>query len=354
MGLKSSDPLINFATLKIDKLATGALTITQPVFAGGRIVTGNKLAKIGANINESRLVLSKDEVLLKTEQQYWQIVALNEKLKSLHLYASLLDSLCKQANDSYAAGLINKNDVLKVTIKQNEIKINRLKLENAIRLASMALCQYIGIVFDSTMTLSDTLSVAVEPAQVFIDIDKALPQRQEYRLIQQGIEAEKLKTSMKRGEYLPEIGVGASEYYTYLMDKNTLNGMVFASVKIPLSNWWGASHALNERKNQEEMTANSSKNNLEQLRLQIQKEWNNLVEQYQQIDLAGAALQQAQENVTVNANNYKAGLVNISDMLEAQAMLQDAHNRLSDARADYRIALITYMQVTGRSLYFSW
>lgn len=55
-----------------------------------------------------------------------------------------------------------------------------------------------------------------------------------------------------------------------------------------------------------------------------------------------------EENLRINNNNYKGGIVNISDMLEAQAMLQQAKDQLADALANYKIKLVSYMQVTGR------
>ena len=65
----------------------------------------------------------------------------------------LLDSLYREADDAWKAGLINRNDVLKVTLKQSEAKVNRLKLENGIRLSTMSLCQYTGIAFSDSIQL---------------------------------------------------------------------------------------------------------------------------------------------------------------------------------------------------------
>ncbi len=134
----------------------GAATAVQPLFAGGRIIAGNQLAALGVEVSNEKKVLSENEVLLKTEEQYWQIVSLQEKMKTLQVVEQMLDSLYREANDAWKAGLINRNDVLKVTLKQSEVSVSRLKLENGIRLASMAFCQYMGISFDNSMQLSDS------------------------------------------------------------------------------------------------------------------------------------------------------------------------------------------------------
>ena len=124
--------------------------------------------------------------------------------------------------------------------------------------------------------------------------------------------------------------------------------MVFASVKIPISDWWGASHTLKERKFKEQIARNNSKNNSELLLLQIQKTWNDLDEAYKQIDVASETIKQAEENLRINSENYRGGIVNISDMLEAQTMLQQVRDQHTDAQVNYKVKLVTYLQVTGR------
>jgi multidrug efflux pump subunit AcrB/outer membrane protein TolC len=332
----------------MDHVNVGAVTAVQPVYTGGRIINGNKLAQLGVDVNNSRLILSQNEVLLKTEEQYWLIVSLNEKMKTLHLVESLLDTIYKQANNAYNAGLINRNDVMKVNIKQSELQINRIKLENGIKLATMAFCQHIGIPYDSTAVLTDTLLITKTPYQVYLNAGEALTNREEYKLLQQSVKAEKLQTNLKLGEFLPEVGVGAGALYYDFLDKGTTNTMAFATVKVPISDWWGASHTMKERKLKEQIAQNNSQNNSELLLLQIQKNWNDLDEAYKQIDVARQTIKQAEENLRINSDNYKAGIVNISDMLEAQTILQQTKDQLTDARTSYNVRLVSYLQVTGR------
>ena len=339
-------PGISLALL--DKANIATITAVQPVYAGGRIITGNKLAQLGVDVNYSRLILSKNEVLLKTEEQYWLIVSLNEKMKTLQMVELLLGAIYKQANDAYSAGLINRNDVMKVSIKQSELQINKIKLENGIKLATLAFCQYVGVPYDSTSVLSDNLSIVQTPYEVYMDASQALSNREEFKLLQQSVKAEELQTKLKLGEYMPEAGIGAGALYYNIPDKGTYNTMIFASVKIPISDWWGASHTMKERKLKEEIARNNRQNNSELLLLQIKKTWNDLDEAYKQIEVVNQTIKQAEENLRINSDNYKAGIVNISDMLEAQTILQQAKDQLSDANSGYKTKLVVYLQVTGR------
>jgi len=114
--------------------------VVQPVYAGGRIANGNKLASLGLDAGEYQTQLSRNEVLLKTEEQYWLLVSLDEKLKTIGKFEALLDSLLRRVEDGFASGLVMKNDVLKVKIKRSEVLMNKSKVENGRKLAAMAFC----------------------------------------------------------------------------------------------------------------------------------------------------------------------------------------------------------------------
>lgn len=333
----------------MDKGTVGAITAIQPVFAGGRIIAGNKLARVGLHVNYSKLSLSKDQVMAKTEEQYWQIISLYEKRKTLDLTKQLLDSLYNEAEDAWKAGLVNRNEVLKVALKQSEVRQNELKLSNGIQLATMAFCQFLGLPTDTALVLADSLPLLRTPGEVYIDSQDALLNRHEYKMLQESIRAEALKTKLKRGEYLPQAGVGAGALYYDFPNDGTTNTMLFGTVNVPISGWWDAAHSLKERKLREEINRNNCEEKTELMALQIQQAWNDLNEAWEQIDLARETLRQAEENLAINRDNYQAGLINISAMLEAQAMLQQSLNQVTDARFSYSTRLTAYLQVTGRS-----
>ena len=332
----------------LDKINTGVIAAVQPLYAGSRISNGNKLANLGIEVSSEKSQLNRNEVLLKTEEQYWQIVSLNEKMNTINSYEKLLDALYKEVNNAYQNGLITHNDLLKVKLKQSEVKMNKMKLDNGQHLALMAFCQYIGVKYDSLLVLSDSVVNISKPTDVFVDHHQALTNRVEYQLLQKSIEAETYQTKLKRGEYLPELAVGAGAMYLGMDEKDNNNAFVMASLKIPVSDWWEASHTLKERKLKEQIAKNNADNTSELLIVQMQKAWNELQEADREIAVAEETVAQAEENLKLNNDSYKSGMVNISDLLEAQALLQKAKDQLTDVRTNYQNKLVAYMQVTGR------
>jgi outer membrane protein TolC len=333
----------------LQKGTIGFVNVLQPIFAGGVIINGNKLATLGEEVSEFQEKLTRDEILLKTEEQYWQIVSLAEKSKTVDEYESLLKSLLSKIDDAFKSGIVMKNDVLKVKLKLSEVLLNKSKLTNGRKLAAMAFCQYIGIPFDSSLVLKDELKVTDLPQSYFIDKNEALKKRTEYALLEKSVESEKLQTNMKLGEYLPQAGIGVSGMYMKFDEgKDRTIGMIYGTLAVPISGWWGGSHELQERSIKEEIAENNFKNNSELLILQIEKAWQDLTDAYKQYLLSEESKVQAEENFKVNDDSYKNGLITVSDLLEAQALLQKTQDELTDAKTNYIVKTTIYLRVTGR------
>jgi outer membrane protein TolC len=182
-----------------------------------------------------------------------------------------------------------------------------------------------------------------------VDARAALPDRAEYALLQASVRAEELQTRMKRGEYLPQAGIGVCGLLMKIDDgaSRTL-GMAFGTLSVPLSGWWEARHALEERALREDMARNTARDNEELLVLQMEKSWRDLEDAHAETLLADETRNQAEENLRVSRDGYAHGIVTLSDVLEAQAMLQKACDQWIDAKAACRVALLRYLQVTGR------
>jgi len=332
-----------------EKGTVGYVNVVQPIFTGGRIITGNKLAALGVEVSEFKKKLTCDEILLKTEDLYWQIVSLAEKQKTIASYETLLKRVLVQVEDAYSSGIVMKNDLLKVKLKLNEVLLNKSKLDNGKILAVMAFCQHIGIEYDSTLVLDEVLKSTDTPQSIYVDRQQALFSRTEYALLEKSIESEKLLTRMKRGQYLPQAGLGASWLYMEFDESDSRNfGMVYGNISVPISGWWGGSHDLKVRKAREKIAENNFKNQTELLTLQIEKAWQDLTDAYRQVQLSEESKIQSEENLKVNDDSYNNGLITLSDLLEAMALSQEAQDQMIDARAQYMVNKRSYLQVTGR------
>ncbi|MDD8013860.1 MAG: TolC family protein, partial [Acidobacteriota bacterium] len=327
----------------------GMLNAIQPIFAGGRIVNGNRLASLGVEAGGYKEQLARNEVLLSTEEQYWRVVALDQKLKTVIRYEDFLTRLLVKVEAAYQAGLTMKNDVLKVKLKLSELKVNRSKLQNGREISAMAFSQHIGVPYDPQLELEEALPDDGTPDSFKADHRAVLPSRPEYKLLAAAVRSERLQSRLKLGEFLPQAGIGLAGIYMKTDEaEGTTNGMIYGTISIPLSGWWEAAHVMSGRKAREKIAQNNLTDHSEALLIQMEKAWQDLNDAHKLLQLAQEAQAQAEENLKVNEDSYENGMSDVSDLLEAQAMKQQALDQVADAAAGYRLKLVHYLQVTGR------
>lgn len=335
---------VGISMMKNGTLAS--INAIQPVFAGGQIVNGNRLAKVGEDVARLQLRLSENEVEKTTEQYFWQIVSLQEKLKTIAAVDTLLADIYKDVEVAVRAGVAMRNDLLQVQLRHNDIESQRLKVQNGLSVIKLLMAQYCGL-RDTTFTLS-TEDVAIAELPMLLDHTQALPGTAEYQLLGKQVEAARLQKNMTIGQNLPTVAVGAGYNYHNLLDCDRTFGMVFATVSVPISDWWGGSHAIKRRKIEYQKAIDEQHDKAQLLEIRMQNAWNGVVETRQQLDIAQRSIQQAEENLRLNRDYYRAGTSKMSDLLEAQLLYQQALDRRTDAVSDYHNKLVEYRQAIGQ------
>ena len=341
----------------------GSLMAVHPVFAGGQIINGNKLAKVGEEVSKLQLQLSENEVEKTAEQYFWQLASLQEKMNTINAVDTLLRDIHKDVDVAVRAGVAMRNDLLQVQLRQNDIQSQRLKLQNGISIVRLLLSQYCGLrdtsfAIDHSSLTIDHSATQMEKANngqlsMFRSSSAGLQGKNvqclpEYQLLGKQVEAAKLQKQMAVGQNLPTLAVGAGYNYHNILENNHSFGMVFATVSVPISDWWGGSHAIKRKKIEHQKAVEQLEDNAQLLKIRMQNAWNGVEESYQQLQLAKRSIEQADENLRLNRNYYRAGTSKMSDLLEAQLLYQQALDKHTDAFADYQNKLLEYKQATGQ------
>lgn len=326
------------------------LMAMQPIYAGGQIVNGNRLARLQTDVRKLQLEQSKEDITNTTETYYNQLLSLYEKQLTLDVVDKQLQRIHQDAENAFNAGVSNKNDVLSVELKQNEIAANRLKLDNGIKLCKMVLAQYIGV-FGEDIRIDTTLSKNLpEPSVYLVDHVASLDNRTEAKLLDKNVEASVLQKKLKQGALLPTVAVGAAGVYQDLSNIGHMKVMGLATVTIPISDWWGSSHGVHRLKIAEQMARQDRDDNRQLLLIQMQSAYNDLDNAYKQILLARKSLEQSAENLRLNEDYYQAGTSTMSDLLDAQTRSQQARDQYTDAVTQYLNSRTSYFIATGRSV----
>ena len=236
----------------------------------------------------------------------------------------------------------------------------QIRVRNGIRLAKMNLFNSIGLEYNPYSTiqndsvpyiddilLSDRLTDLSAPDAYYMPEEEAAARQAESRLLDLSVRSKQLEKKMTVGETLPQIGVGASYGYGNIIDKGQMNGAVFASIQIPLSDWGKTARKM-QRYDYQIQKAENEKDFLNaQLILQIRQLWMDLTASWEQLLVARESVGTAQASVYQLESYYRAGMSPLSDLLQAQSQLQECSNEYIDQCIAYRTALQAYLDRTG-------
>ena len=320
----------------------------QPVFVGGRIVNANRLANLGIEAAKLQAEVSERDVLENIESTYFLVLGLQDKVATVESTLSLLDSLTRTVNVALSAGLVTKSDALQVELKKNEIRASELQLRNAISLASQLLCIQLGIDYpDGGLSLSEDISSRASLDSRLLTPSLGITTRPESQLLSLQVEAEELRKRITIGAALPQIMLGGAYYWgNPVKTEYNHNGLLFATATIPLSQWWETSHKIREHNIAIRQYELQRDNLLKQMTLEQQQAYNQMLEAEALLRSDSSALEMAQENYRLALVNYEAGINTLNDVLQANALLLQAQNAITDRRISFLTARRRYTDLT--------
>ena len=331
---------------------SASVLVMQPLYAGGRIINGNRLASLG--VKAARL---QGDIALRTlrdsvENKYWRVVALQEKQKIVSEGLALLDVLEKDLSSAVQAGLALESDLMQLRLKKSELKAKEAKLRGGTLLAKMDLLDNIGYEFEYGKLKDIVLCgepLTLPSPQEALPANPDMSLTDESQLLNLQVNAKKLERKMAVGEFLPQVALGAGYGYNALMlpKKGSTNGLLFATVQIPLTDI-GKAIARSRRygyqvdkalEDQEYLTKGLSL--LEKmLRLEVETAW-------EQIDIASESLSIAEDSFDRESARYRAGHATASQLMTSSLAVSTARDALVSSRIAYLKALSAYRSALG-------
>lgn len=314
--------------------ATAQAQAVQPVFWGGQIVTANQLAKLGIDASRLKQQVSERDVLQEVADTYWMIAGLMSKRQTMAKVVSLLDTIQGVAEVAYNHGLATSNDLLRVQLKQNELRTKSLQLENGIQLASRLLCHMIGQPYDHELLLEPLPEQPVTTLSEQPDTIR-ISQRPEMQLLEMNIRYNQLNRRLTLGESLPHLGIGITGGYNNFFNQHRWNAIAFMSLSIPLTGWGETAHKLRQHDLKIQQAELMQQDLGEKMSLQNRQIYDQLIEALKLMEQHRSSCVLAQDNYRISLMNYEAGVGTMTELMESEALLMQAENAYTDARITY-------------------
>ena len=89
--------------LDVHNIFIAGVSLSQPVFAGGKIVAANRIASLAEELARVSYDKEHQDLLTTVDQAYWQIVSIAAKKKLAENYAELLTRMQKDVEAEESA-----------------------------------------------------------------------------------------------------------------------------------------------------------------------------------------------------------------------------------------------------------
>lgn len=334
----------------------GAITLTQPLYMGGKIRAYNKITKYAEQLAESQHNTELQEVILNTDQAYWQVISLVSKKELAEGYLKLLQKLDSDIDKMIAEGVATKADGLSVKVKVNEAEMTLTKVEDGLSLSKMVLCQLCGLPINTTIQLADEniKDFDVEPvANAAVDMDAALSNRPELQSLELATDIYKQKINITRSEHLPSLALMGNYMVTnpsvFNSFENKFKGMwnVGVMLKIPIWHWGEGIYKVKAAKAQARVAQYQLADAKEKIELQVNQSAFKVNEAAKKLTMAKKNMEKADENLRYANLGFEEGVIPPSNVLEAHTAWLSAQSERIDAQIDVKLTEVYLQKAIG-------
>lgn len=344
---------MDFLSVAPEQIFTGGFVLRQPIFLGTKIVQANKIAGSLSNIAHEEVILKQADVIGKVDTAYWRVISVQEKVQLAKAYKALLDRLANDLENIYQEGIITRNELLRVQVKQNEVALSLVKAENGLQLSRMALAQLLGMDEANLVLSSAVISEQELIPRLELLAEQKGDQRVEIAMLNDKLKSTQALKAMVKSQFLPNVFLTAGYVWAtpniYKGSQHNFGGdwAIGIGVRVPLFTWGDRIYQTRMAEQKVQQAKLELAEAQELIALQIKRDQFQYSEALKKIELTKLSVQQAAENLRVVQNTLDEGMKSTKDILEAQAMWERASSDNIDARIEAATALSELEKSTG-------
>ena len=312
--------------LDIQNVWVGSVSLVQPVFMGGKIVTYNQITRYARELAESMNDLKLQDLIYKTDETYWQVVSLVNKKKLADSYVGLLRQMDSDMTQMIAEGVATEADGLSVKVKLNEAEMAQTKVDNGLALSRM--------LFRA-------------------DINEAFANRLELRSLDLATRIYKKKERIVLADLLPSVAFAANYFVTNpnLMNgyKNEFAGMfnIGVMVKVPISGWWEGTYKRHAARAETVIQQLQWEDAREKIELQVNQSVYKVNEANKKLIASTRNMESAEENLRHANLGFEEGVIPALNLMEAQTAWVAARSSLIDSQIEVKLTEVYLKKALG-------
>jgi len=337
--------LRHLGTVDLRNLWVGNVTAIQPLFLGGKIISGYKMASLAERLQGELGQTAETEVETKLDETYWQVVSLRSKERLLDQLVHLLKQTVKDVEASMDAGVATKADGLSVRTKLSEAEVKRSQVVNGLELSRMLLADLCGLSEDEPFTLAEEghlqellLSTQTAPIARDEDTEAAIERRSEIRSLRLVDSIYSKRVNMESASIFPKL-YGVASYSTtnpnsFQGQKKEFGGQYYLGLmlEVPISDLFSGTFKRRQAKAEHRVKQLELAEARSKINLQIKQALRTADDARRAYTTALSAVKMAEENMRYAKAGYDEGVIPLLNYTMAQTAWMSAQDSLIDAQ----------------------
>ncbi len=337
--------LRHLGTVDLRNLWVGNVTAIQPLFLGGKIISGYKMASLAERLQGELRQTAETEVETKLDETYWQVVSLRSKERLLDQLVRLLEQTVKDVDASINAGVATKADGLSVRTKLSEAEVKRSQVVNGLELSRMLLADLCGLSEDEPFTLAEEghlqellLSTQTAPIARDEDTEAAIERRSEIRSLRLVDSIYSKRVNMESASLFPKL-YGVASYSTtnpnsFQGQKKEFGGQYYLGLmlEVPISDLFSGTFKRRQAKAEHRVKQLELAEARSKINLQIKQALRTADDARRAYTTALSAVKMAEENMRYAKAGYDEGVIPLLNYTMAQTAWMSAQDSLIDAQ----------------------
>jgi outer membrane protein len=341
-----ANPITGQLAVTSENYFTWATSITQPVFTGFALLSTYRLAELGIDQSELELAQEKLDLALHVKQAYFNVLAADKAVEVAQKDVESRTSNANVARSFYNVGMIPINDLLKAEVELANSEQNLVSAKSGAQVTRSAFNTVLVRPINEPVQLEDILTYISGKGTYEDYIKIALSDRPEIKILDVNLLQIDQQIRLAKSKYYPQISLN----YQYLKQGDTAaveGGNPFMESNAwqvtALLNWtfwdWGKTYYSTKEHESKKKELLQTKSDVEDgIRLQVKQALQDLDVVAKNVPTTIKAVEQAEENLRVNEERYKAQVTTITEVLDAETLLTQARVNYYKALYDHRLA----------------
>lgn len=340
-----------------------ALQLNQVLF-NAQWLLGLKAAQAYRELAIKNVTQSKVQVAESVSKAYYSVLVAEERAKLLDLNIQRLDSLTREMGAMNQKGFVEKLDVDRLEVSLNNLKTERIKVQNLVDLSYYMLKFQMGMKLDEQIQLTDRINetdVNRIANEVKADDGSSFSydQRIDYSILKNNLQLSEMDVENNKRGYYPTVAAFAG--YGYNTGRNSFgdvfgspwfnNANLGLSINIPVFDGFAKKYKIQQAK----FTVDKVKQSLslveQSIDLQIRSANITIINGLENLKTQKRNLELAQEVVRVSKIKYQSGTGSNIEVINAESALKESQTNYFASLYDLLLAKVDLDKAKGKLNY---